>query len=167
MTRNIAEIQTVLTPVFHDYGISRAVLFGSVAKGTATEKSDLDLLVDSKLRGLKFVGFMEAVCQAVGMPVNILDVSHIEKDSNYDSFIADMKLVEACVFNLSQLGELCRAVDASFAAAHPDIPWREMYGLRNRIVYDYEGVNLRLVWEIISEDIPELRDKTEFLFEEE
>ncbi len=71
-------------PVFHDYGISRAVLFGSIAKGTATEKSDLDLLVDSKLHGLKFVGFMEAVCQAVGMPVDILDISHIEKGSKID-----------------------------------------------------------------------------------
>lgn len=68
--------------------------------------------------------------------------------------------MEACVFNLSQLGELCRAVDESFAAIHPEIPWKEMYGLRNRIVHDYEGVNLRLIWEIISEDIPELRDKT-------
>ena len=84
MTHDISEIQTVLTPVFHDYGISRAVLFGSVAKGTATEKSDLDLLVDSKLRGLKFVGFMDAVCQAVGRPVDILDVSHIERNSKID-----------------------------------------------------------------------------------
>jgi len=79
-------------------------------------------------------------------------------DYSYDTFIADMKLVEACVFNISQLGELCRAVDASFAQIHPEIPWREMYGLRNRIVHNYEGVNLRLVWEIISEDIPKLRD---------
>lgn len=68
-----------------------------------------------------------------------------------------MKLVEACVFNLSQLGELCRIVDGSFAQEHSEIPWREMYGLRNCIVHDYEGVNLRLVWEIISSDIPELR----------
>jgi uncharacterized protein with HEPN domain len=83
------------------------------------------------------------------------------KDCNYDSFVADMKLVEACVFNLSQLGELCRLVDGSFAEAHPEIPWREMYGLRNRIVHDYEGVNLRLVWEIITEDIPKLRKNTE------
>jgi len=72
----------------------------------------------------------------------------------YDTFIMDMKLVEACVFNLSQLGELCRIVDGSFAQEHSEIPWREMYGLRNRIVHDYEGVNLRLVWEIISSDIP-------------
>ncbi len=83
------------------------------------------------------------------------------KGCTYDTFIADMKTVEACVFNLSQLGELCRIVDASFSQAHPEIPWREMYGLRNRIVHDYEGVNLRLVWEIISEDIPELRNTLE------
>lgn len=49
-------------------------------------------------------------------------------------------------------------VDAAFAECHPEIPWREMNGLRNRIVHDYEGVNLRLVWEIISGDIPDLRN---------
>ena len=84
MARSISEIKTILSPVFNSYGISRAVLFGSVAKGTATEKSDLDLLVDSNLRGLKFVGFIEAVRRAVGMPVDILDISHIEKDSKID-----------------------------------------------------------------------------------
>lgn len=84
MGQSIADITTTLTPVFHDYGISRAVLFGSVAKGTATDKSDLDLLVDSNLRGLKFVGFMEAVRRAVGMPVDILDVAHIEHGSRID-----------------------------------------------------------------------------------
>lgn len=67
-------------------------------------------------------------------------------------------LVEACVFNLGQIGELSHAVDDAFIEAHPAIPWAEMYGLRNRIVHDYEGVNLILVWEIISRDIPELRN---------
>lgn len=81
----------------------------------------------------------------------------------YDSFTDDTKLVEACVFNLSQLGELCRIVDDAFVHAHPEIPWREMYGLRNRIVHDYEGVNLRLVWEIISEDIPDLKNTLQTL----
>jgi len=82
--RMVSDIQTALAPVFDRYGISRAVVFGSIAKGLSTDKSDLDLLVDSKLRGLKFVGFMEAVTQAVGMPVDILDVSHIEKGSKID-----------------------------------------------------------------------------------
>lgn len=76
---------------------------------------------------------------------------------SYESIMSDTKLVDACVFNLGQIGELCRIVDEKFAKAHPEIPWREMNGLRNRIVHDYEGVNLKLVWEIISEDIPELQ----------
>lgn len=75
---------------------------------------------------------------------------------SYERFSEDSMLVEACVFNLSQLGELCHAADDDFVQEHPEIPWREMYGLRNRIVHDYEGVNLRLVWEIIREDLPEL-----------
>ncbi len=78
---DIAKLQAVLIPVFQNFGISRAVLFGSIAKKTATEKSDLDLLVTSDLHGLRFVGFMEAVRKAAQMPVDILDISHIERGS--------------------------------------------------------------------------------------
>ena len=39
---------------------------------------------------------------------------------------------------------------------HPEIPWHELYGLRNRIVHDYEGANLNLIWQIINEDLPPL-----------
>lgn len=83
MIQTIAEARSTLAPVFARYGVSRAVLFGSLAKGTATAKSDLDLLVASNLRGLRFVDFMEAVRQAAGrpVPVDVLDVSHIEENS--------------------------------------------------------------------------------------
>ncbi len=73
---------------------------------------------------------------------------------SYEDFINDSKLVDACVFNLSQIGELCNNVSQEFIEKHPQIPWHEMYGLRNRIVHDYEGVNIDLVWEIVDEDIP-------------
>lgn len=76
---------------------------------------------------------------------------------DYDSFSADIKLVEACVFNLSQMGELVNKLDTAFTSAHGEIPWRSIYGLRNRIVHDYEGVNLTLVWDIISEDLSALK----------
>lgn len=77
---------------------------------------------------------------------------------DHEAFSADTKLVEACVFNLSQMGELANRVDSDFAAAHSEVPWRLLYGLRNRIVHDYEGVNLQLIWEIIEEDLIPLRD---------
>lgn len=87
MVTNVSEVKSALTPVFDQYQISQAILFGSVAKGTATKKSDLDLLVKSNLRGLKFVGFMEAIRQATGMPVDVFDVSHIEQGSLIDQEI--------------------------------------------------------------------------------
>lgn len=79
-------------------------------------------------------------------------------DINYAQFSANPMLVEACVFNLGQMGELANRVDDTFAGAHPEIPWRYIYGLRNRIVHDYEGVNLLLIWQIIRDDLPELRE---------
>lgn len=78
---------------------------------------------------------------------------------NYEDFSNNSLVVEACVFDLSQMGELANKLDKSFVEQNKDIPWSQIYGLRNRIVHDYEGVNLKLVWEIICDDIPELKVK--------
>lgn len=56
-------------------------------------------------------------------------------------------------------GELANRVEDTIADAHPEIPWRYICGLRNRIVHDYEGVNLVLIWQIIRDDLPELVEK--------
>ena len=74
----------------------------------------------------------------------------------YEDFINNSILVEACVFNLSQIGELANKIDKEFQNSYPSIPWRILYGLRNKIVHDYDGVNLVLIWDIITEDLPVL-----------
>ena len=48
---------------------------------------------------------------------------------SYDQFVGDSMLVEACVFNLSQMGELANKVDPDYAASHREIPGRHLYGL--------------------------------------
>ena len=87
MLQTVSDARRMLAPVFDQYGVSKAVLFGSIVKGTATAKSDLDLLVQSDLKGLKFVGLIEAVREAAGMPVDVFDVSHIERGSLIDRVI--------------------------------------------------------------------------------
>ena len=81
---------------------------------------------------------------------------YCEDISDAGVFSSNSMLVESCVFNLSQIGELANKLDDSFTDSRPDILWRALYGLRNRIVHDYEGVNIQLVWAIIREDLPEL-----------
>ena len=85
---SIAELQKLLSPVFASYGVKRATLFGSYAKGSASAKSDIDLLVDSGLRGLSFFGLLESVTNAVDVPVDLIDVSQVVPNSPVDREIA-------------------------------------------------------------------------------
>ena len=78
------------------------------------------------------------------------------EDSTYESFAKNTVLVEACVFNLSQIGELANKIDSEFERLNDDIPWRELYDLRNRIVHDHDEVNLVLIWDIIKNVLPGL-----------
>ena len=80
----IPELKTILSPVFAEHGVKRAVLFGSYAKGSATPCSDVDLVVDSGLRGLAFFGLLESVATALDTPVDLIDVSQIERGSRID-----------------------------------------------------------------------------------
>ena len=84
MTREIYtidQLRSMLIPVFRLHGVKSAVLFGSYGKGMAGADSDIDLLVDSRLRGLRFVGLMEDVRSTVDKDVDLLDISHIEENS--------------------------------------------------------------------------------------
>lgn len=69
----LSRLKAVLTPIFIQYGVQRAVLFGSYGRGNATEKSDIDLLVDSGLWGLRFVALLEDIQRAVGKDVDLFD----------------------------------------------------------------------------------------------
>lgn len=95
------------------------------------------------------------------MIVLIKKLQRYVENTDYDSFSSNDMLVEACVFNLGQLGETANKIDEDFEEAHPEIPWRQIYGLRNRIIHDYEGINLNLIWEIITDDLPGLLDQLE------
>jgi uncharacterized protein with HEPN domain len=84
----------------------------------------------------------------------------------YNEFKNNSMMVEACIFNLSQIGELANKLDKVYINEHSDIPWFKIKGLRNRIVHDYEGVNLNLIWEIIDVDIKILRKQLMKLIEQ-
>lgn len=74
-----------------------------------------------------------------------------------ETFMRQTMLQEACVFNVLQVGELAaKAIERGYDQVAADIPWRQMRGMRNRIVHDYEGVRLDTVWDAIQSDFPAL-----------
>lgn len=91
MTKHIyttQQIKNILQPVFMNYNIRKAVLFGSYAKGEAKESSDIDILVDSGLKGLEFFGLLEDVTVSLDKNVDLIDITQVKNGSEVDIEIA-------------------------------------------------------------------------------
>lgn len=73
-----------------------------------------------------------------------------------DTFFATGATYDAVLWNLTIVGEAANNVPASIQDARPEIPWRAVSGLRNRIVHGYAGIDDDTVWQVIREGIPEL-----------
>lgn len=76
-----------------------------------------------------------------------------------DAFAADRRTQQAIIMNLVIIGEAATKImddHPAFAEAHPEIPWRSMRGMRNRIAHGYFDINLDLVWETVQTSLPAL-----------
>lgn len=74
-----------------------------------------------------------------------------------DGFLRDQKTSDAVVRNFEVIGEAASRIPATTAERYPAVEWRKIAGLRNRIVHEYFGVDLEIVWEIIQNDLADLR----------
>lgn len=85
-------------------------------------------------------------------------LKYCENCGELNAFQSDTMRVEACVFNLMQIGELAKtSLSENTKSSVPSIPWKQIYGMRNRIVHGYEGIEMKIVWETIRHDLPILK----------
>jgi uncharacterized protein with HEPN domain len=77
----------------------------------------------------------------------------------------DRKLKHALVRLLEIIGEAANGMSSDIMKKYPDIPWKEMIGMRNRLVHGYFDVDLDIVWQTVTEDIPPLKTLLEDLVE--
>lgn len=80
---------------------------------------------------------------------------------DHAQFLADENLHLACVHLVQVLGEAASRVSADTRAQHANIPWRQVIGMRHRVVHDYLAVDLEIVWAVVTRDLPTLIDKLE------
>ena len=83
----------------------------------------------------------------------------IEKVSNINEtdFSLNDDIKEVVCFNLFQIGELANGLSVEFIKEFNKIPWKQIKGMRNRIVHGYDTINLEIVWNTAIESIPELK----------
>ena len=78
-------------------------------------------------------------------------------DLDYEQFVADFRNHYAAVRALEIIGEATKRLPPEVREAYSQIPWREMAGMRDRIIHGYDSVDLRIVWETVTKRIPELK----------
>ncbi|MGM0576194.1 MAG: HepT-like ribonuclease domain-containing protein [Myxococcota bacterium] len=80
-----------------------------------------------------------------------------------DVFLTDRKTQDAVIRNIEIIGEATKNLSTRFRHAHPDVPWRRMAGMRDRVIHGYFGVDLELVWEVVERHLPPLKDRIDRL----
>lgn len=94
-------------------------------------------------------------------------LSELEKDLTKEKFIQDEVLKRAVVRSLEIIGEATKKIPADFKVKWNFIHWKNMAGMRDRLIHDYLGVNYSIIWDVIKNKIPELKLQIQNVLEKE
>ena len=90
-------------------------------------------------------------------------ISQFIKGMTKDRFMDDKKTQSSVLYQITIIGEATRRISSEFRIRHSDIPWPLIIGMRNKLIHEYNDVDLHEVWKTIKDDIPELISKIESL----
>lgn len=77
-------------------------------------------------------------------------------DEGRKYFLSSIITQDAVIRNLEIIGEASKKISAEYKKQNPDIPWKQMAGLRDVLIHDYMGVDINIVWNVVARDIPRL-----------
>jgi len=75
---------------------------------------------------------------------------------NYEDFEADRKTINAVIRSLEIICEAAKKIPTEVRVRYPQIPWNEIAGMRDKLIHEYFGVDLEIVWETIQSDLTDL-----------
>lgn len=85
-----------------------------------------------------------SILQKISVYIN--EVAYYVEGFSFENFMTDRKTLAACAFSVSQIGELAKEISEDTQKKHNYIPWKSIRGMRNKIVHDYENIDLVVLW---------------------
>jgi len=97
------------------------------------------------------------------MLVAARDAVEFTEDLSYQEFATDRRTQLSVVKSIEIIGEAASRIDQEIRQQHSAIPWQDIVGMRNRLVHGYFDIDLRLVWDTVQDDLPDLIARLESL----
>jgi len=97
----------------------------------------------------------------------ISEIEAFTKGLSLRDFKKDKKTVRAIEREISIIGKVAYAVTKEFKEKHKDIPWRDIEKMRHIIIHHYDKVDIKILWETVKDEIPELKSKIKVLYDKE
>lgn len=108
----------------------------------------------SKRRDKDFLGDMQEAMEAVGL---------YTKGMTFRNFLQDRKTQDAVVRNFEVMGEAAKNLSRTFKTKYADVPWKDIAGLRDKLIHFYFGIDYKIVWNITRKELPKLRKQLKAL----
>jgi uncharacterized protein with HEPN domain len=86
-------------------------------------------------------------------------------DMDKEHFMRDIRTQDAIIRRLEIIGEAVKNIPEDFRCKYPDIPWKQIAGMRNVLTHGYFGINLERIWTVVKGDLPELKLKVSRILE--
>ena len=98
---------------------------------------------------------------------DLLYIQEKMSGQSFEGFIENDLLQDSMMFRLIQISENAKKLTDAFREEHANIPWGDVFGLRNRIVHEYGGLVLKIVYDTLKQDIPDLIKKLSVFYQED
>ena len=95
------------------------------------------------------------------------NISQFISEMTWDEFAQDQETIYAVVRAFEIIGEAAKKVPLSVQKRHPKVPWKQMAGMRDKLIHEYFGVNHEVLWKTAKEDIPPVQQLIAMVLEEE
>ena len=88
---------------------------------------------------------------------SINDVEDFVGSMSFEEFAKDKKTLNAVVRSIEIIGEASKKIPESWKEKHKDLPWRQIAGMRDKLIHAYFGVDVEILWKAVKEDVPRLK----------
>jgi len=88
---------------------------------------------------------------------SIQEIGEFTKDMNFEEFVKDRKTVNAVIRSLEVMGEAVKKIPVEIRDRYPEVPWKYIAGMRDKLIHEYHGVDLEIVWEVVKKEVPPLK----------